>query len=69
MERRSGEFLAVEAKASSSIGRSDFRALNELRDARPDRFKAGVLLYTGSENLPLGERVWALPVSALWAAD
>ncbi len=37
-----------------------------LRDQRPDRFKTGVLIYTGEQTLPLGDRLWAIPVSGLW---
>ena len=41
--------------------------LANLRDARPTRFRAGAVLYTGAQTKPLGDRIWAVPLSALWA--
>jgi hypothetical protein len=29
----------------------------------------GVLLYDGSETLPLGDRIWAVPISSLWGEN
>lgn len=31
-----------------------------------DLFKMGVLLYDGTETVPLGDRIWAAPLSTLW---
>jgi hypothetical protein len=41
--------------------------MKKLRDARPGRFKAGVVLYAGSQTIPLGDRMWAVPISGLWS--
>jgi hypothetical protein len=30
-----------------------------MRDKYGDRFKAGVVLYTGRQTIPLGDRIWA----------
>ena len=30
-------------------------------------FRAGVIVYSGSQTLPLGDRLWAVPFAALWA--
>lgn len=67
LQTRSGQFIAIEAKASATLGSSDWRPLGRLRDARPDHFITGVVLHPGSETVQLGERIWALPVSVLWA--
>jgi predicted AAA+ superfamily ATPase len=67
IENRAGEIVAAEVKASASITAADQRELARLRDARGTSFRAGVLFYTGERTLPLGDRLWALPVSALWA--
>jgi hypothetical protein len=32
-----------------------------------ERFIRGVVLYTGGERLPFGERLEAWPVSTLWS--
>lgn len=66
LERRGGQIVGVEMKASASLSRRDFRGLEALRDEREDAFVAGVVIYTGEQTLPFGDRLWALPVSALW---
>ncbi|MEX2253031.1 MAG: ATP-binding protein [Thermoleophilaceae bacterium] len=67
MEARSGDLVGVEVKAAATVGSSDWRHLARLRDSKSQRFKAGVMLYTGEQTVPLGDRLWALPISALWA--
>jgi hypothetical protein len=66
LESRSGEIACVEVKAAASFGPRDWRAMEVLRDERGDRFRSGFLLYSGERTLPLGERLWAVPLSALW---
>ncbi len=34
--------------------------------AAGENFKMGILLYDGIETLPLGEGLWAAPLSTLW---
>lgn len=67
LERRSGEIVTIEVKASASVYESDWRAMARLRDARDKSFRCGVLLYTGGTTVPLSDRIFAVPVSALWA--
>jgi predicted AAA+ superfamily ATPase len=66
LESRSGEIVAVEAKAAASVTARDLRQLGRLRDRRPDAFRAGVLFYAGKRTLPFGDRLWAVPFSGLW---
>lgn len=66
LERRGGEIVAIEVKASATPSPSDFKGLKELRDTRPDHFRAGIVLHPGSQTLPFGDRLWATPLSALW---
>lgn len=68
LESRSGAVACIECKASATVGRSDHRAMGRLRDALGERFVAGFVVYTGADTIPLGDRIWAVPVSALWAA-
>ncbi len=68
VETQSGDLAAVEVKASASIRERDWRVMGKLRDSRGDRFKAGVVLYTGRQTIPLGDRLWAVPVSGLWSS-
>ncbi len=55
-----------EMKAAGTVAASDFKGLKFLRDKLGSRFSLGVVLYTGKQALPFGERLWALPYSALW---
>jgi predicted AAA+ superfamily ATPase len=67
LESRAGAIVCVECKAAATVKSADYRAIARLRDARGDRFIAGVVIYAGAETRPLTENVWAVPVSALWA--
>lgn len=65
----SGErILAFEIKASSTATASDARHLAWLRDQLGDRFTGGVVFHTGPHVFPLGDRITAMPISAIWAA-
>jgi predicted AAA+ superfamily ATPase len=68
LEKPDGLVAAVEVKAGVSVGASDFSALKSLRDQLGKQFKAGVVLYTGDQLVPFGDKLWLVPVSALWAA-
>ena len=67
LEDRSGAIAAIEVKASASIQQRDWRALSRLRDARGKSFRCGVLLYAGETTLALSDRIFAVPISGLWA--
>jgi hypothetical protein len=67
LESRAGDIAAVEVKAAATVGAGDYRALTKLRDRRGERFLAGVVIYAGDQTVPLGDRLWAVPVSGLWA--
>jgi len=61
--------IGVEVKASAAVSGHDARHLAWLRDQVPDEFVAGYVLHTGSAAFPLGDRVWALPLAALWRPE
>lgn len=67
LERRDGEVAALECKLSTTVDAHDFRHLAYLRDQLGDRFRGGAVVYTGARTLPFGDRLWAVPVSGLWA--
>ncbi len=67
LEAQSGDLAAVEVKARASIRERDWRVIGAMREKHGDRFKAGVILYTGRQTIPLSDRIWAVPISGLWA--
>jgi len=60
--------LGFEIKAGASVTTGDARHLAWLRDELGDRFVAGAVFHTGPHAFPLGDRITALPISAIWAA-
>jgi hypothetical protein len=42
------------------------RGLKKLASVTGDVFKMGVLLYDGTETMPMGDGLWAVPLSTLW---
>jgi predicted AAA+ superfamily ATPase len=66
LENRRGEVVGVEVKASSTVGPDDFRGLRHLAARTGDDFIAGIVLYTGTQTLPFGPKMRAMPAAALW---
>ncbi len=66
LESASGDVVGIEVKASTAVKPHDFSGLKALRELIGARFKRGIVLYLGSEPLPFGRDLLALPVSAIW---
>lgn len=66
VENAGGQLIGIEIKAAASVGTNDLRGLKRLANIAGDPFKLGVILYDGTETLPLGARLWAAPISTLW---
>lgn len=66
LEDAGGRLVGIEVKASGTASASDFKGLRALAEMAGSRFLRGVVLYTGSQAIPFGERLQALPLSALW---
>jgi hypothetical protein len=67
LKDRAGNVVATEMKAKASLTQADARGLAKLRDAVGKRFVARVVIHAGEQTLPFGDRLWAVPVSGLWA--
>lgn len=67
IERHDGDVVAIEVKAGATPADGDFAGLRRLRDKLGDRFKAGVVIHSGADTLPFGDRLAAVPVGGLWA--
>jgi hypothetical protein len=67
IETASGQLIGIEINAAATVTPADARHLAWLRDETPDAFAAGLVLHTGPHVFPLGDRIVAAPVSALWS--
>jgi predicted AAA+ superfamily ATPase len=61
IENDTGEAIAIEVKLASSLNAKDFANLELCRNTIGDRFKRGIVLYTGEEAVPFGDKLWAVP--------
>ncbi len=66
IENAAGQLVGVEVKATATVQESALRGLKKLSGLAGDSFKMGILLYDGDEIMPLGDRIWAAPLSTLW---
>ena len=66
IENASSDLIGVEVKATATVKASDLRGLKKFASVAGDKFKMGVLLYDGTESMPLGDGLWAAPLSTLW---
>jgi uncharacterized protein len=66
LEDASGRLVGIEVKLSSSVAAKHFSGLKVLRELAGKRWIAGVVLYTGQEVVPFGDKLWAAPISTLW---
>ena len=66
LEHGPSRIVAIEVQSAASLGRADRRGLERLRDVTGDCFRCGVLLYDGETLLPLGDRIYAVPLRMLW---
>ena len=55
----------MEVKLGHRVEARDLRGINECGDAFGDRFRRGIVLYGGTEVLPLGDNLHAVPLSFL----
>jgi len=62
-----GRIVGVEVKASATVTAKDFRGLRKLKTAAGEDFRMGIVLYDGERAVPFGDRLFAAPVSSLWA--
>jgi predicted AAA+ superfamily ATPase len=57
VENAGGELIGIEVKSAASIKEGDLRGLKRLDSIAGGQFKLGVILYDGTERLPLGDRL------------
>lgn len=67
VEGEGGDVLGIEVKGAATVTAGDFKGLRKLSAASGKDFKLGVVLYDAEQTVPFGERMFAVPISCLWA--
>jgi hypothetical protein len=67
LEDDRGKVVGIEVKASGTVGPQDFKGLRVLAEISGKHFHRGILLYNGSEMIPFGSNMHALPLNSLWS--
>ena len=67
LENRAGLLTGIEVKASSTVEAKDFKGLRHLQETEAKVFQRGIVLYSGREVIPFGEKLFAVPLSVWWS--
>lgn len=67
IENASGECVVIKVKAAASPGKRDYEPLRRIAEILGNRFRRGILLYTGTQVIPIAPNIEAVPLSALWS--
>lgn len=68
LEQPDGGIVGIEVKAAAGVDTRDFKGLRKLAEAAGQRFRHGIVFYSGAEVLPFGrdgQRLYALPLRML----
>lgn len=66
LEDKSGKIIGIEVKGSTQVTPNDFKGMRSLQEKAGNKFIMGVVLYAGSQIVPFGETLFAMPISSLW---
>ncbi len=66
IERDARQVCGIEVKASHTVRATDFKGLKRLQEGSAERFRCGVVLYSGDVVLPFGDGLFAVPLELLW---
>ncbi len=69
LRRSDGSMLAIEVKSAATVSISDAKGIIAFAGAAGDRFRRGLIVYTGRATLQLAEQIWAVPLSSLFNDD
>jgi predicted AAA+ superfamily ATPase len=66
LERPDGTMAGIEVKTADRVDGGDFKGMRVLQEIAKDDFVGGVVLYSGHDIVPFGDRLFAVPISTLW---
>lgn len=66
LENRAGQLVGIEVKSAGKVTPDDFKGLKFIQEKFPNKFLKGIVLYGGSDVIPFGNNLFALPINSLW---
>lgn len=66
IELSDGRVIGLEVKASRSFSARQFTTLTRLRDRLGEKFIAGIVINTSSQGYRFADRLYGVPIAALW---
>jgi uncharacterized protein len=67
LEATDGSIIGIEVKSSSQFSEKSVKGLSQLKEQLKDKFKIGVVLYQGTQVLPIEPDIYAVPLAYLWS--
>lgn len=67
LETPDGKIIGIEVKNSSQFSEKSVKGLSQLKEQFKDKFKIGVVLYQGTQILPIEPDIYAVPLAYLWS--
>jgi len=69
VENHKGEAIGIEVKLSGTIDERDWSNMSVLEKTIGNKFKKGIIIYTGTDIVQLARKIWAVPVNYLWERE
>lgn len=66
LEAARDELVAIEVKSSATLKPADYKGLLTLAATLKHKLRRGIILYLGTNVIPLGKNLHAVPLSSLW---
>ena len=63
---QAGKLTGIEIKAAATVTKKDFRGLKKLQETTGERFAAGAVMYDGDNAIGFDNKLYAIPIRALW---
>ena len=66
VENPRGEAIGIEVKLGATIDGKDWANMSALQEITGNKFKKGIVIYTGTALMQVARNIWAVPVNYLW---
>jgi predicted AAA+ superfamily ATPase len=69
IENQRGEAIGIEVKLGGTIDERDWSNMSVLENTIGNKFKKGIIIYTGADIVQLARKIWAVPVNYIWEKE